>query len=96
MGNSLEQPAKDREFTKMRYHDLRHTANTQLAESNVPLPVTMSMVGHMDASTTAIYTHISDSALREAVEKLQGKGHFVEGLVEAETTTSSKHLEANV
>jgi integrase len=52
------------------FHSMRHTFITMMAERNVPLPVTMSMVGHMSAEMTKHYTHISDKAQRQAVELL--------------------------
>jgi integrase len=52
------------------FHSLRHTFVTLMAERGTPLPVTMSLVGLMSARMTRHYTHISDNAAREAVEKL--------------------------
>jgi len=49
---------------------MRRSFITMMAEKNVPLPVTMAMVGHMSAKMTEHYTQISDSAQRRAVELL--------------------------
>jgi len=57
-------------FQRLRFHDLRHTFITQMAERNVPLPVVQAMVGHMSAEMTRCYTQISDRAQRNAVELL--------------------------
>jgi len=46
----------------VRFHDLRHTFISRMAENNVPLPVVRSMVGHMSAKVTERYTHISTNA----------------------------------
>jgi integrase len=54
----------------LRFHDLRHSFITLMAERNVPLPVVQSMVGHMSAAVTERYTHISGQAQRQAVELL--------------------------
>jgi len=54
----------------LRFHDLRHSFITLMAEKNVPLPVVQSMVGHMSAAVTKRYTHISSQAQRQAVELL--------------------------
>jgi integrase len=59
------------------FHSLRHTFVTLLAEQGTPLPVTMSLVGHMSARMTRHYTHISANAAREAVERLD-LPHFVD------------------
>jgi len=58
------------EFAGLRFHDLRHSFITWMAEAGVPLPVTQSMVGHMSAAVTRRYTHISNTAARRAVEVL--------------------------
>jgi integrase len=55
---------------KLRFHDLRHTFITLMAERGVPLPVVQSMVGHMSARMTRYYTHISSNAARQAVDLL--------------------------
>jgi integrase len=58
------------EFKGLRFHDLRHSFITWMAESGTPLPVVQSMVGHMSEVVTRHYTHISNTAARMAVEKL--------------------------
>jgi integrase len=54
-------------FKALRFHTLRHTFITMMAERGIPPPVTMAMVGHMSATMTRRYTHISNNAAREAV-----------------------------
>lgn len=46
---------------------LRHTAATQLIESGVDIRFVQRLLGHASLSTTEIYTHVSDAALRNAV-----------------------------
>jgi len=70
----------------VRFHDMRHTFITRLAENNVPLPVVRSMVGHMTQAVTERYTHISTNAARSAVqvlEKIHPQAHFVDTFVDA-------------
>jgi integrase len=67
--NKLRQAAGP-EFKGLRFHDLRHSFITLMAEAGVPLPVVKSMVGHLSDVVTERYTHISNTAAREAVEKL--------------------------
>jgi len=72
-------------FGRLRFHSLRHTFISRMAEGNVPLPVTMAMVGHMSAAMTDHYTHISNQAARKAVELLDRAAErppFVEVFVE--------------
>jgi integrase/recombinase XerC len=48
-------------------HMLRHTAATQLIEAGVDIRYIQRLLGHASLSTTEIYTHISDNALRRVV-----------------------------
>jgi integrase/recombinase XerD len=48
-------------------HMLRHTAATQLIESGVDIRYIQRLLGHASLSTTEIYTHVSDGALRRVV-----------------------------
>ena len=77
----------------LRFHDLRHSFITLMAERNVPLPVVQAMVGHMSAAVTRHYTHISSSAARNAVELLN-RPAFVEVFVEE--SASVKKSDANL
>ncbi len=51
----------------LRIHDLRHTAITRLAEAGTPIPVVMSMAGHISRRMMQHYTQISEQAQRTAV-----------------------------
>lgn len=59
-------------LSKLRFHDMRHTFITMMGEQGVPLQVVGAMVGHMSPAMVRYYTHISGSAARQAVEKLEG------------------------
>lgn len=48
-------------------HMLRHTAATQLIEAGVDIRFIQRLLGHSSLTTTEIYTHVSDSALRRVV-----------------------------
>ena len=64
----------------IRFHDLRHSFISLMAERGVPLAIVQSMVGHMSARMTRYYTHISSQAARQAVELLDQE-RFVGNLV---------------
>ncbi|MFZ4553667.1 MAG: tyrosine-type recombinase/integrase [Burkholderiales bacterium] len=55
----------------IRFHELRHTYASQLAQQGVDLLTISKLLGHADTRITARhYAHLSDQTLRSAVEKL--------------------------
>lgn len=55
----------------IRFHGLRHTFCTLLAERGVPLKTASELMGHSNIGTTAnIYTHVSKDEKIKAVESL--------------------------
>jgi len=52
---------------KVTPHMLRHTAATQLVEAGVDIRLIQRLLGHASLSTTEIYTHVSDDALKRMV-----------------------------
>jgi site-specific recombinase XerD len=55
-------------------HMLRHTAATLLIERGVDIRIVQRLLGHSSIATTEIYTHVSDSALRSALERVNVLG----------------------
>ena len=65
-----------------RFHDLRHTAATQLRRLGRDLQIVQQLLGHKTIRTTMRYSHVHPTELRDAVNKLGEKimpkrtGHF--------------------
>lgn len=57
-------------------HMLRHTAATQLIEAGVDIRYIQRLLGHASLSTTEIYTHVSDQALKQVVTDADVLGRF--------------------
>ena len=53
-----------------RWHDLRHTVCTKMAEAGVPESTMLAIMGHMSRAMLERYSHIRIAAKREAVEAL--------------------------
>jgi integrase len=79
------------EIENLRFHDLRHTFATRLADAGTDAYTLMEILGHADIKTTMIYVHASAEAGRSAVEKLDTKWQFSHVLV-----TEKKTADANL
>jgi site-specific recombinase XerD len=60
-------------------HMLRHTAATQLIEAGVDIRYIQRLLGHASLSTTEIYTHVSDRALKQVVSEADVLGSVGNG-----------------
>jgi hypothetical protein len=58
----------------LRFHDLRHHAITELAESQASESTIMSVAGHVSKQMLEHYSHIRLDAKRQAVEALSQRG----------------------
>jgi integrase len=85
----------------LRFHDLRHHAITELAESQASERTIMSVAGHVSKQMLEHYSHIRLDAKRQAVEALSQMGkasghvtnHVTNGVAEdlPKTTTPRKY-----
>lgn len=64
----VDKKLKEAGLDASRYspHKLRHTAATMMLKNGVDTRALQEVLGHSNLSTTQIYTHIDNSALREA------------------------------
>jgi integrase len=53
-----------------RFHDLRHTALTKMAEAGVPEETMKALAGHMSRAMLERYSHVRMAAKRKAVDSL--------------------------
>ena len=57
-----------------RWHDLRHTFGSRLAQAGRSILEIKELMGHSDVTVTLRYTHLAPNNLREAVRALDGAG----------------------
>ena len=71
-GKDLEEARKlaGQPFQGFRFHDLRHQANTELAEAPAADATLMALAGHMSRRMLEHYSHVPMDAKRKAIESL--------------------------
>jgi integrase len=68
-------------FYRLRFHDLRHQAITEMAEAGASDATLMAVAGHMSRRMLEHYSHVRMAAKRTALDKLESglMGSTVEG-----------------
>ena len=70
---------QDSKIENFRFHDLRHTAATRLADAGTDAFTIAAILGHSTIQMSARYTHATDERKRRAVERMsesQNLGHI--------------------
>jgi integrase len=60
-------------LSRLRFHDLRHTIITELAEAGVPDHVMESISGHLSRRMLEHYSHVRIEAKRQALDALEAR-----------------------
>ena len=77
----------------LRFHDLRHTIITELAEMGVPDHVLESITGHLSRRMLEHYSHVRIDAKRKALESLEAwRGEQGQAPMLPEATMSDKSV----
>jgi integrase len=66
----------DTASVECRFHDLRHTVCTKMAEAGVPEATMKAIMGHMSRTMLERYSHIRRAAKVEAWQQLKRDPHF--------------------
>jgi hypothetical protein len=80
-------------LAELRFHDLRHHAITELAESQASEQTIMSIAGHASPKMLAHYSHVRLDAKRRALDVLSGEGR--NGYVTNHVTNQLRRGEVN-
>ena len=63
----------------LHFHDLRHTAVTNMINAGIDLHTIQSITGHKTLHMTKRYAHISDARRRDAMDRVRAMHHSTSG-----------------
>jgi len=67
---AFRKAVKNSGIEHFRFHDLRHTFGSRLAQRGVDLFTISRLMGHKDVNTTMRYLHHSTETLKKGIEAL--------------------------
>jgi integrase len=70
LGKVFRNALKKARIEDFRFHDLRHTFGSRLAQAGVDINTIARLLGHRDLKMTQRYIHHTVDSLRKGVEKL--------------------------
>ncbi len=63
---------EEADIKDFRFHDLRHTVGTRLAEKGIPINVIKEILAHSDIRTTMKYVHLVEGSKKAAIHSHAG------------------------
>ena len=72
MSRLFKKACIDAKVGPYRFHDLRHTFNTNMSKAGVDRAVTMKLTGHKTLEMFLRYRHLDSEEAEEAMQKLDG------------------------
>ncbi|MBI3896326.1 MAG: tyrosine-type recombinase/integrase [Acidobacteria bacterium] len=88
--NAWRSLRKAADLSGLRFHDLRHTVITELAEMGVPDHVMESISGHLSRPMLEHYSRVRLDAKRKALEDLDTWRHKMAGQAEPESRQTKR------
>jgi integrase len=88
VGRQFERAVKDVSLSNFRFHDLRHTAATRMADKGVDPFMLSYIFGWSDIRMAMRYTHATNATMRQAVCSLDSLSARVCNVIASEKKTA--------